>query len=112
MSCDYYIYKNLYIYDYDDNILSYINLQKEKGYYYFFSTLDEDEDGYDTEYLQYKIRKLKPSMKPIEIYNNNTFNKLLFENKYKKMVENELASSNKSWNDVNKIIKIENRYEV
>jgi hypothetical protein len=50
-------------------------------------------------------------MKPIVIYSNNTFNKLSFENKYKKIIETEIEIFNKTLNDVYKIIKIENRYE-
>ena len=50
-------------------------------------------------------------MKPIIIYSNNTFNKSSFENKYKKIIEDKLDLLNKTLNDVNKIIKIENRYE-
>jgi hypothetical protein len=50
-------------------------------------------------------------MKPIILYSNNTFSKLSFENKYKSIVDNDLKIINKTWNDVNKIIKIENRYE-
>jgi hypothetical protein len=50
-------------------------------------------------------------MKPIVIYSNITFNKLSFENKYKKIIENEINVFNKTLNDVNKVIKIENRYE-
>ena len=111
MGCDYYIDKNLNIYDYNDKIISYINLEHERGYYWFTSLLDEDEDGYDIELKQYKKDKLTPNMKPIVIYSNNKFNKLSFENKYKKTVENELKIFNKTLNDVNKIIKIEDRYE-
>jgi len=111
MGCDYYIYKDLEIYDYNDIIFSYINLERERGYYWFGSLLDEDEDGYDEELTKYIKQKLEPSMKPVVIYSNNTFNKVSFENKYKKIVENELKILNKSWNDVNKIIKIENRIE-
>ena len=50
-------------------------------------------------------------MKPIVIYSNNTFNKISSENKYKKIIEDDLKFFNKTLNDVNKIIKIENRYE-
>jgi len=50
-------------------------------------------------------------MKPIVIYSNNTFNKLSSENKYKKIIEEEIKLFNKTWNDVSKIIKVENRYE-
>ena len=111
MGCDYYIDKYLHIYYYNDIIFSYINLKHEKGYYWFVSLLDEDEDGYEEEYIQYKKNKLEPVMEPIVIYSNNTFNKLSFENKYKEIIQYELNLFNKTWNDINKIIKIENRYE-
>jgi len=111
MGCDYYIEKDLQIYDYNDVMISYINLEREKGYYWFVSVLDEDEDGYEEEYLKYKKDRLEPSMKPLLIYSNKTFNKLSSESKYKKIVECELNTYKKTWDDVNKIIKVENRYE-
>jgi hypothetical protein len=111
MGCDYYIDKDLHIYYYNDTEISYINLEHEMGYYWFISTLDEDEDGYHDELTQYKKQILEPSMKPIIIYSNNTFNKLSFENKYKQFIETGIKIFNKTLNDVNKIIKIENRYE-
>jgi len=111
MGCDYYIDKNLHIYDYNDREISYINVGHERGYYWFISTLDEDEDGYDEQNIQYKKQHLQPSMKPIVIYINNTFNKLSFENKYKKIIEDDINRFNKTLNDVKKIIKKENRYE-
>ena len=110
MSCDYYIDKNLCIYDYNDEIFSNINLEHEKGYYFFISVLDEDEDGYDTELAQYIENILEPSMKPIVIYSNKIFHKLSFENKYKKIIENDIKRFNKTLNDVQKIVKIEDRY--
>ena len=111
MGCDYYIDKNLHIYDYDDREISYINVEHEKGYYFFVSILDEDEDGYEAELEKYIKDKLTPYMKSIVIYSNNAFNKISFENKYKKPIEDELKIVNKIWDDVNKIIKIESRYE-
>jgi hypothetical protein len=110
MSCDYYIDKDLHIYDYNNKEISYINIERERGYW-IISALDEDEDGYDEQNIQYKKQHLQPSMKPIVIYSNNTFNKLSFENKYKKIIEGDLEIFNKTLNDVYKIIKIENRYE-
>ena len=111
MGCDYYIDKNLHIYDYNDKEISSINVEHERGYYWFMSVLDEDEDGYDVELAQYIKDTLTPSMKPIVIYSNNTFNKLSFENKYKKIIEDEIKICNKTLNDVKKILKIEDRYE-
>jgi len=111
MGCDYYIDKDLHIYDYNNKILFCSNLEHERGYYWFGTLVDEDEEGYDTELSRYIKNTLEPSMKPIVIYSNNSFHKLSFEKKYKKLIENELDSCNKTWNDVNKIIKIETRYE-
>ena len=111
MGCDFYIDKDLQIYDYNNIIISHINLDKEKGYYWFASILDEDEDDYETEYKKYIEDTLQPKMNPILIYSNNSFNKLFLENKYKEMIERELNVLNKTWNDINKIIKVENRYE-
>lgn len=50
-------------------------------------------------------------MTPIVIFTNNTFSKSSFETKYKKLIDYELNISSKIWNDVNKIIKKEERYE-
>jgi hypothetical protein len=111
MGCDYYIDKNLDIYDYNDTLITIINVEHERGYYWFGSLLDEDEDGYDAELAQYIKDILTPNMKPIVIYSNNTFNKLSSENKYKKIIEDDIKLFNKTLNDINKIIKTENRYE-
>ena len=66
MSCDYYIDKDLHIYDYNNRQISYINVEHERGYYWFISSLDEDK--YDAELVQYKKQILEPLMKPIIIY--------------------------------------------
>jgi hypothetical protein len=107
MGCDYYIDKNLLIYNYNDCIFSYINVESKKSYYNFIPILDEDE----TEVTNYEKDILKQSMKSIVIYSNNTFNKLSFENKYKKIIEDELNLLKKTLNDVNKIVKIEKIYK-
>ena len=111
MGCDYYIDKDLEVYDYNNEIISSINLEHERGYYWFTPGLDEDEDGYDKEIDEYIKQTLEPIMKPIVIYSNKCFNKLSSENKYKGMIEAELLIINKTLNDVFKIIKRESRYE-
>jgi RNase P/RNase MRP subunit p30 len=50
-------------------------------------------------------------MKPIIIYDNNNFNTLSFERKYKSLVEDKINERNKKWSDIKKIIKVERRYE-
>lgn len=111
MGCDYYIDKDLYIYDYDENVFTKVNLEHNKGYFSYYSFLDEDEEGYENEYKEYVKSILEPSMDPILIYNNNSFTKLAFEIKYEKLIDYHLQICNVSWNDVLKIVKVENRYE-
>ena len=111
MGCDYYIDKDLHIYYNNDVIISFVNLEHETGYYLFGSSLDEDEDGYETEFARYIQKTLEPRMEPILIYGNNSFHKLSFENKYKTRIERELNALNKTFNDVSQIVKIETRYE-
>ena len=50
-------------------------------------------------------------MKPIIIYNNNNFNQLSFDIKYRNIIENEINKYNKKWYEVTKVVKIEERYE-
>ena len=50
-------------------------------------------------------------MSLIIIYINKSFTKLSFEQKYEKIIEYELNIYNKTWDDVNKIVKKEERYE-
>jgi len=107
MGCDYYIDKNLYILDKDEEIISFINLEKSRGYYWY----NEDEDSLDYDFNKYRQNILEPSMNPIILYINNTFCKSSFEIKYKELINNELILYNKSWENINKIIKKEERYE-
>jgi hypothetical protein len=111
MGCDYYIDKDLEIYDYNNKLFSSINLEHERGYYFYMSIFDEDEDGYEGDYTRYIKETLEPHMKPIVIYSNSSFNKLTFESKYKEKIQAELLIINKTLNDVFKIIKSESRYE-
>ena len=111
MGCDYYIDINLDIYNFNDKLISYINLEHEKGYFWFSSILDEDADGFEEEYAQYIKAILEQRMDPIVIYKNNAFLKLSFDNKYKTIIENHIKFYNMTLNDISKIIKTENRYE-
>jgi len=113
MGCDYYILKILQVF-YNDNDYLEIELKRRKGYYVDEDDLDEDEAEADynertNEYIKYT---LTPKMKPIIIYNNNSFSKPFFEKKYKSIVENVITNMyDKQWGDVTKIIKVEERRE-
>ena len=107
---NYYIDKILYIRYNDDTYYS--NIKLEHNNYYFSYKLDEDEFYEDTDEIYKDLIKseLKPKMKPIMIYNNNRFNKLFYENKYKKFIEYMIKEKNKEWNDIREIVKVEERY--
>ena len=107
MGCDYYICKELTIY-YNNNYIC-ITLERQNGYY--GDIYDEDEDDYDIKMKKYIKECLTPKMKPILIYENNSFKNLNLENKYKDLIEREMNKYNVKWNDITKIIKNEYRYE-
>jgi hypothetical protein len=109
MGCDYYIDKSLYFYDFENIQFTFIHLERDRGYYSYYK--DEDEPNYDFDYQLYKLKTLTPSMEPIVIYSNYSFSNLSFEQKYKKLIEHELNNCNKKWNDINIIIKKEERTE-
>ena len=51
-------------------------------------------------------------MKPIVIYDNNSFSIPFFEKKYRSIVENVITNTyHKKWGDVTKIVKVEERRE-
>ena len=110
MGCDYYIDKNLYIYFNNDPRFSCINLSHEKGYYWWYDGIDEDDDGFQEEVEEYRRKDLEPRMQPILLYAKNQFRKVSFEIKYKKIIDYNLVSFNRGWKDIYKIVKVEERY--
>lgn len=102
---DYYIDENLHIYDHNNIPFSYIKLNHKIGYDTFITVFNKDEHW--EKVVQYKKETLDTNIKSIVIFNNNTFNKLDFESKYKKLIEDKLNLFDKTWNDVGTIIKIE-----
>lgn len=109
MGCDYYILKVLKIF-FNDNDKDYleVELDRKRGYYEY-DKYDEDEEDYQEKMNEYIKITLTPRMKPILIYNNNSFNTSTFEIKYKTTVENELHDYDKKWSEITKIVKVEVR---
>jgi hypothetical protein len=108
MECDYYIDKNLYIY-YDNNDYTLFNLRRIKGYYNL-DFLYQNAYNYDKQLEEYKKEILNVYTEPIIIYNNNSFTKLNFYNKYEHIISLLLEREKKEWNEIKEVIKIEERY--
>jgi hypothetical protein len=110
MGCDYYIIKLLHIY-YNDNEYFTIELYRQRGDYIYDGDEDETEENYREGLRKYIEYCLTPQMKPITIYENKSFNKSFCETKYKTLIEDELNKNNKTWSEITKIIKVEERQE-
>jgi len=109
MGCDYYIDKDLILFFHNDYRPTYINLEHNRGYFYDLS-IDIDEEDYERKEEESVKKQLTPSMKPILIYENNLFIKAIYEEKYKDLILHHLPND-KTWTDIQKIIKSESRYE-
>jgi hypothetical protein len=132
MGCDYYIEQNLYIH-YNDNSVEYINVEREKAYYTDMrdnlNIINEEHDSIEYTNLQRdkyteiynnlkleweKIKQahLEPKEPPLLIYINHTFINEYLSNKYSHRLEFEMINNDyKTWDDINKIILLEERYE-
>jgi len=108
MGCDFYIIKVLYIY-YNDNTYISIELDRDRGFYCY--DFDDDDPEYEEKKNEYIKKMLIPHMNPIILYDNYTFKNMSYQNKYKLLIENEISKEKKNWNDIIKIIKVEEREE-
>ena len=93
------------------NNTEYLQLIIDKREQNFYCYADEDDIMYEDEVIESRKRCLSVSKKPILIYNNKSFNKLLCETKYKARVEEFINESGRNWDDITKIIKVEERIE-
>jgi hypothetical protein len=109
MGCDYIIERILRVY-YTHKDYFVIQLSRVGGYY-----VDDYFDIYDPDYaakiLENERKQLIPQMSPIVIYEDSRFKTPQYANKYKMLVEDELAEYDKQWSDIVKIVKVEERYK-
>ena len=116
MGCDYYIVKELEIY-FTYSIFPQIRVELERNNGYFNFNIDSDDPKYEELEEEYIDNMLRPSIKPIVIYNIDKFINNKYEIKYKDMIDDRLKLYNKQnehkkeWNDIRKITKVERRYE-
>ena len=117
MGCDYYIEQNLYIY-YNDNKCNYINLYRDDAYYtdlYYDEDFNLDipnDNSYMLHLKKVKEYHLVAKKSPILIYSNYTIIDTYLLNKYKRKLEFKMKNDGyKTWNDIDKIVILEERYE-
>ena len=108
-SGEYFIEKNLHVHYKNDLAYSIINLTREKRSYYK-DMYDEDSLDYDINMEDYIQRHLKSYTEPIVIYSDSAFLKTLYIEKYKNVVQVKLNRDRKKWVDVDRILKVEDRY--
>jgi hypothetical protein len=106
MGCDFYIYKKLYIY-YKNKEKMMITLSSNQGWFYDCN-LDSDEVNYEKKLKKSENEQLKPSHDPIIIYKDDSFINKNLEIKYKEFIEDSLKIN---WTDIDKIVKVEERWE-
>jgi hypothetical protein len=94
------------------NETEYLNLVIDKTDSNFYYGGDEDDISYEQEILESRKRSLLVYKKPILIYDNSNFCKLLCEQKYKALVEKFITECGKNWDDITIIIKVEKRIEI
>jgi len=108
MENSYFILTVLNIYYNNTDYLQLIIEKKEQNFYCY---ADEDDIMYEDEVIENRKRSLYVSKKPILIYNNKNFYKLLCETKYKARIEEFINESGRNWDDITKIIKVEEKLE-
>jgi len=83
----------------------------EKKDLYHHISGDEDDPLYEEQILKDRKRHLDVYTTPIMIYNNNIFIKSLCELKYKRLIDNFISKYGKTWSDIIRIVKVEERIE-
>lgn len=113
MGCDYYIYKILEVKNYEDYIIGWIELSKDKGYYpdrvWRTYSFDSDVSNYEEKVNIRKYKYLEVNYKPKILFENGIWINEEIENKYKHIITNNISTDN--FNKLFTIRKIEYREE-
>ena len=104
----YYIEKQLLL-RYTNKELSNIVIDKQVGTFYL-PIFDGDEQVFEYVKNDYLSFLLKPRKEPKTIFKYRRFLSKKWQDKYSVIVGEELSRTNKRWDDLNEIIKIEKRY--
>ena len=84
-------------------------IQKKDLYHHISG--DEDDPLYEEQILKDRKRHLEVYTTPIMIYNNNCFIKPICQFKYKHLIDKYITKYGKSWSDIIRIVKVEERID-
>ena len=89
----------------------YLDLVLDKKVFKFYHYADPDDLNYEEEVKRMLNVRLTVYTPPITIYETPNFNKPLCEEKYRNLVQDLTTKNGKTWEDIVKIVKMEDRME-
>jgi len=89
----------------------YLDLVLDKKVFKFYHYADQDDLNYEEEVKRLLNVRLTVYTPPITIYETPNFNKPLCEEKYRNLVQDLTTKNGKTWEDIVKIVKMEDRME-
>ena len=89
----------------------YFDLVLEKKVFKFCHDVDPDDTNYEDKVEKIRNMRLTVYTEPIIIYEPPHFNKPLCEEKYRNLVQDLTTKNGKKWEDIVKIVKLEERIE-
>jgi hypothetical protein len=105
MGCDYYIDTFLCIYCNSDTKPINLDLNHQKGYFFFPDDLIEEE------YKKEKKAIFESEIKPIIIYSNNDFSNSDYKDMYIHLINYKIMGFGKCWDDIKTITKNTDKYK-
>lgn len=88
-----------------------LDLVLDKKVFKFYHDVDPDDSNYEEKVENIRNMYLKVYTQPITIYETPNFNKPLCEEKYRNLVQDLTTKNGKTWEDIVKILKTEERIE-
>ena len=89
----------------------YLDLVLDKKVFKFCHDVDPDDSNYEEIVEKFRNMRLTVYKQPITIYETPNFNKPLCEEKYRNLVQDLTTKNGKKWEDIVKIVKMEERIE-
>jgi len=106
----YYVLSLLRVYFREEDT-DHLDLVLDKKVFKFYHDVDPDDSNYEEKVEKIRNMHLTVYTQPIIIYENPNFNKPLCEEKYKNLVNDLVSNNGKKWEDIVKIVKMEERIE-